>query len=169
MLLPPESEALAEKVIRSFAARGWKIVTAESCTGGLIAGVLTAIAGSSSVVERGFVSYSNDAKTEVLGVLPEIIDRFGAVSTETAEAMAKGALDFSLADVALSVTGIAGPSGGSAEKPVGLVCFGIATREGAHFYVRCQFKGDRRAVRAQSVMEGLNLLLSLTTKDEASA
>lgn len=165
MLLPPETEALAEKVIRAYTAKGWRIVTAESCTGGLIAAALTAVSGASEVVERGFVSYSNDAKTELLGVRPELIDSHGAVSTEVAEEMAQGALDFSLADAALSVTGIAGPSGGSLHKPVGLVHFGVATRAGARFHMTCHFKGDRRTVRAQAVAEGLSLLLSLTQSE----
>lgn len=165
MMLPPETEALAEKVIRAYTAKGWKIVTAESCTGGLVAAALTSVSGSSAVVERGFVSYSNEAKTELLGVMPELIEAKGAVSAEVAEEMAKGALDFSQADAAVSLTGIAGPTGGTPSKPVGLVYLGLATRTGACFHMQCHFNGDRRNVRAQAVAEALNLLLSLTQNE----
>jgi len=158
MLLPPDLHTLAQKIIDSYAHEKRSIVTAESCTGGLIAAALTEISGASAVIERGFVSYSNDAKIEVLGVPPDVLERHGAVSREVAEAMAAGALEFSRADVALSVTGIAGPTGGSAEKPVGLVYFGFATRAGVLFHVRCQFKGDRADIRRQAVQEGLSLL-----------
>jgi nicotinamide-nucleotide amidase len=153
---------LAQKVISAYARENRKIVTAESCTGGLIAGALTDIAGSSAVLERGFVSYSNDAKVEVLGVLPELLKEHGAVSAEVAAAMAVGALEFSRADIALSVTGIAGPDGGNALKPVGLVYFGLATREGSVMHYKCQFSGNREDVRMQSVQEGLKLLLSVS-------
>ena len=108
-------------------ARGLRIATAESCTGGLVAGALTAIAGSSDVFDRGFVTYSNEAKAEMLGVDPRLIETHGAVSPETAEAMAKGALAHARADIVVAVTGIAGPGGGSAQKPVGLVYFGTAS------------------------------------------
>ena len=158
MLFPQDLHQLAEKTIRGFAAEKKKIVTAESCTGGLIAALLTSIAGASAVVERGFVSYSNDAKVEVLGVLPELLNMHGAVSSAVAEAMATGALEYSLADVAVSVTGIAGPDGGTPSKPVGLVYLGIATRAGALFHVQCQFKGNRDDVRMQAVREALTLL-----------
>lgn len=149
---------LARKIIIAYAAEKKKIVTAESCTGGLIAAALTEISGASDVVERGFVSYSNDAKVEVLGVLPELLSAHGAVSAEVAEAMAIGALEFSRADVAVSVTGIAGPDGGTLSKPVGLVYLGLATRAGVIFHVKCQFKGNRDEVRTQAVGEGLKLL-----------
>jgi nicotinamide-nucleotide amidase len=156
-----KNTSLAQKVISVFARENRKIVTAESCTGGLIAGALTDIAGSSAVLERGFVSYSNDAKVEVLGVLPELLKEHGAVSAEVAAAMAVGALEFSRADIALSVTGIAGPDGGNALKPVGLVYFGLATREGSVMHYKCQFSGNRDDVRMQSVNEGLRLLMSI--------
>ena len=112
-------------------AKKLMVATAESCTGGLVAGALTEIAGSSAVVDRGFVTYTNEAKAEMLGVPAERWRRHGAVSRETAEAMAKGALAHSRADLAVAITGIAGPGGGSAEKPVGLVHFAAASRGGA--------------------------------------
>ena len=157
-MFPPDLHDLAQKIISSYTAEKKKIVTAESCTGGLVAAALTEISGSSAVLERGFVGYSNDAKTEVLGVMPELLEQYGAVSAEVAEAMATGALEFSLADVAVSVTGIAGPSGGTLAKPVGLVFFGFATRAGALFNSKCQFKGDRSDIRMQAVREALQLL-----------
>jgi nicotinamide-nucleotide amidase len=160
-MLRADIHDLARQVITSYAAQQQKVVTAESCTGGLIAAALTEIPGSSDVVERGFVSYSNDAKIEVLGVHPDALESYGAVSAQVAEAMAHGALEFSRADVAVSVTGIAGPGGGSLNKPVGLVFFGIATRTGALFHLQCQFKGDRDDIRTESVRAALKLLLSV--------
>ena len=128
-----------------------KIATAESCTGGLIAAALTAIAGSSDVVERGFVTYSNEAKTEQLGVAAALIERHGAVSEAVALAMAEGALARSRADIAVSVTGIAGPGGATATKPVGLVHLGCARRGRTTLLEQRVFAGDRTAVREQSV------------------
>ena len=122
----PDLYSLAEATLAALRARGWMVVTAESCTGGLIAGALTEIAGSSDVVDRGFVTYSNAAKIEMLGVPAEMIAAHGAVSAEVARAMAEGALVRSRAQIAVAVTGIAGPGGGSAGKPVGLVWFGCA-------------------------------------------
>lgn len=139
-----------------------KIATAESCTGGLVAGTLTAVAGSSDVYDRGWVTYSNDAKHEQLGVSLSLLEAHGAVSAEVAEAMAKGALHRSQADVAISVTGIAGPGGGSAEKPVGLVYIGLARKDGWSQVERCQFDGDRDSVRAQTVTRALTHLYSAT-------
>ncbi len=158
-MLGPDIEARAGEIIRLYAERGLKIVTAESCTGGLVAGCLTAIAGSSAVVERGFVTYSNEAKIELLGVPTQLIASVGAVSAEVAAAMASGALVHSRADVAVSVTGIAGPGGGSAEKPVGLVHFGYAVRNGAAKGLEKRF-GDigRGMVRQLSVEVALELL-----------
>ncbi len=150
----------ARRVIESFAGQKLRIVTAESCTGGMIAAALTDVPGASAVLERGFVAYSNEAKIEELGVPAEMIATHGAVSPETAEAMASGALAASHADIALAVTGIAGPDGGTAAKPVGLVYFGLATRDGHVFHYTCRFPGDRAAIRAQAVEEGLKLLLS---------
>jgi nicotinamide-nucleotide amidase len=131
--------------------RGLMLATAESCTGGLIAGALTHVPGSSDVVDRGFVTYSNAAKTEMLDVPAALIAEVGAVSEPVAAAMAEGGIRHSRADVAVSVTGIAGPGGGSAEKPVGLVWFGCARRGFATVTMHVVFPGDRAAVRAQTV------------------
>ncbi|MEM9318197.1 MAG: CinA family protein [Pseudomonadota bacterium] len=119
----------AAEVLAAFQARGWRLATAESCTGGMIAATLTNIAGSSSVLDRGFVTYSNAAKIEMLGVPPRTLEQYGAVSEEVAAEMAQGARSRSAADVAVSVTGIAGP-GGSEFKPEGRVCFGLSTSDG---------------------------------------
>ena len=151
---------LAQKVVTAYAAQNQKIVTAESCTGGLIAAALTSISGASSVLERGFVTYSNDAKLEILGVMPDILAQFGAVSAESAAAMAQGALEFSHADVAIATTGIAGPTGDTSGKPIGLVYLGLATRDGIALHYRCQFNGDRDDIRDQTTREALTLLLS---------
>jgi nicotinamide-nucleotide amidase len=130
---------------------GVQVATAESCTGGLIAAALTSVAGSSDVVERGFVTYSNEAKTEQLGVPADLIARDGAVSETVARAMAEGALSRSHADIAISVTGIAGPGGATPNKPVGLVHLGCARRGRETLHERRVFDGDRAAVREQSV------------------
>jgi len=150
-MLRPETLELAEQVLAQCRARGLRLATAESCTGGLVAAALTHIAGSSDVFERGFVTYSNEAKTELLGVPAALIAEHGAVSEPVARAMAEGALRGSHADMAVSVTGIAGPGGGSGEKPVGLVWFGFAVR-GKDCIARSSiFPGDRATIRAQSV------------------
>ncbi len=154
--------AAAIAVLDACRGRGWKVATAESCTGGLVAGALTEIAGSSDVLDRGFVTYSNEAKQKMLGVSKSTLDRFGAVSRETAEEMARGALAQSLADITVSITGIAGPGGGSADKPVGLVHFAAASREGALTHVEMRY-GDigRRQVRERSVLQALDMLKEL--------
>ncbi|HVO04818.1 MAG TPA: CinA family protein [Candidatus Cybelea sp.] len=149
-------------LLQRYRALKLKIATAESCTGGLVAGTLTAIAGSSDVYDRGWITYSNEAKREQLGVSEALLEAHGAVSGEVAEAMAKGALHRSTADVAVSVTGIAGPGGGSPEKPVGLVFIGLARKDGWSQVERCQFDGDRDAVRAQTVTRALTHLYSAT-------
>src|SRR5208282_1257470 len=158
-MFPPDLLVRAAELIARYRAAGLMAATAESCTGGLIAGLLTAIPGSSYVVERGFVVYSNAAKEELLGVPAETLVKHGAVSEETARALAEGALRASRADVAVSVTGIAGPDGGTAEKPVGLVHFACA-RRGAPTVAREERFGDigREAVRLASVKVGLELL-----------
>jgi nicotinamide-nucleotide amidase len=139
--------------------RGLQIATAESCTGGLVAAVLTEIAGASDVVERGFVVYSNAAKESMLGVPASTLKRHGAVSTETAIAMATGALKNSEADISVSITGIAGPGGGTKQKPVGLVHFAAARRHGKPVARRRLFgKIGRRRIRERSVAEALELL-----------
>jgi nicotinamide-nucleotide amidase len=149
---------MAAAVLDRCRSRGWRLATAESCTGGLVAAALTAIGGSSNVVERGFVTYSNEAKTELLGVPPETIAAHGAVSAETAGAMAEGAVARAPADLAVSVTGVAGPGGGSAEKPVGLVVLGLARRGQATRTERHLFSGDRAAVRGAALRAALALL-----------
>ena len=163
-MFPRSTIETAQKVIQEYTKQRRMIVTAESCTGGLISSALTHIPGASTVIERSFVTYSNASKIEVLGVDPEKIEQFGAVSAEIAEAMAMGALEFSRAHVAISVTGIAGPSGGTIDKPVGLVYLGFATREGALFHFRAQFAGDRADVRYKTTEEALHLLLTLSER-----
>jgi nicotinamide-nucleotide amidase len=150
---------LARLVVSLCTERRLTIATAESCTGGLVAGVLTEIAGSSAVVDRGFVTYSDSAKTEMLGVSAALIERVGAVSGEVAVAMAEGALARSAADIAVAVTGIAGPSGGTAGKPVGLVHFAAHRRGGPSRHEERRF-GDigRSAVRLASVEVALAML-----------
>jgi len=149
----------AENVLELYRAAGKRLATAESCTGGLIAGCLTEIAGSSDVVDRGFVTYSNAAKTEMLGVSAALLEHPGpgAVSAEVAVAMAKGALEKSQAEVAVSATGIAGPGGATADKPVGLVYLGWALRGGTAQALHHVFPGDRAAVRLATVREALRL------------
>jgi len=158
-MFPDDIRTLARQVIEAAAARGLMIATAESCTGGLVSGALTAIAGSSAVVERGFVTYSNAAKTELLGVPAGLIETCGAVSEAVARTMAEGALAQSRAQVSVSVTGVAGPGGGTADKPVGLVHFGAVGPAGA-IHVAHRF-GDigREEVRLASVRVALGLLL----------
>jgi nicotinamide-nucleotide amidase len=155
----------AERVLTACRAHGLMIATAESCTGGLVAGALTAIAGSSDVVERGFVTYSNAAKEMMLGVPRSTLEQYGAVSRQTAEAMARGALGHSPATLAVAVTGVAGPGGGSVDKPVGLVHFAAAARDG-RFIHREKRYGDigRDAVRLQSVSEALGMLEELAER-----
>lgn len=150
--------ALATELGQAALAKGVLIATAESCTGGLIAGAITAVAGSSDWFERGFVTYSNAAKVEELGVSADAIDRFGAVSEPVALAMAQGALRASRAQWATAVTGIAGPTGGSAEKPVGTVCFGWAGPSVNEAEQRL-LAGDRATIRRQSVLLALQGLI----------
>lgn len=164
-MLPQDIEATAEAVIRRAAAAGLMVATAESCTGGLVSAALTAIAGSSAVLDRGFVTYSNEAKIEMLGVGQEVLARFGAVSEPTARAMAEGAAARSRASVAVSVTGIAGPGGGSDEKPVGLVHFAAVGHDGRTVHREQRF-GDigREAIRLESVRIALSLLLEAVSQ-----
>lgn len=140
---------------------GLTIAAAESCTGGLVTGLLTALPGSSAVVERGFVTYSNEAKTQMLGVPADTIAAVGAVSEEVCAAMLTGVLANSPADLAIAITGVAGPGGGSAEKPVGLVYVGVASRSGALDVTRNLFDGDREAVRVASIAKAIALLRGL--------
>jgi nicotinamide-nucleotide amidase len=156
------TRAAAKRVLELCRARGLHVATAESCTGGLVAAALTEIAGSSDVVDRGFVTYSNEAKAELLGVPHSTLKRYGAVSAQTAKAMALGALKNSRADIAVSITGIAGPGGGTKQKPVGLVHFAAAKRGGRHI-TRKRFYGDigRGRVRQRSVLDALEMLALL--------
>ncbi len=151
--------AAAIAVLDACRARGLTLATAESCTGGLVAGALTDIAGSSDVVDRGFVTYSNDAKRVMLGVPADTLKKYGAVSAETVEAMARGALADADIDLSVAVTGIAGPGGGSKDKPVGLVHFACAARDGRLTHQEMHY-GDigRRDVRHKSVLQALAML-----------
>lgn len=156
----------ATRVLDLFRARGLKLATAESCTGGLVAATLTEIAGSSDVVDCGFVTYSNEAKQNLLGVPAATLKRHGAVSGETATAMAAGALKNSQADVSVAITGIAGPGGGSKQKPVGLVHFAAASRDGRCIASSRRYgKIGRRRVRQRSVAEAFELLRKLAEND----
>ncbi|MGL4198634.1 MAG: CinA family protein [Allorhizobium sp.] len=160
-LFPADIERQATAVIGAFHDRGWMIATAESCTGGLIAGSLTEISGSSAVVDRGFVTYTNQAKVDLIGVSENTLQTFGAVSRETALQMAHGALMRSNAQVAVAVTGIAGPGGGSNDKPVGLVHLALKTRSG-HIDHREMRYGEigRDQVRLATVRTALEMLLA---------
>ncbi|MEZ5863197.1 MAG: CinA family protein [Geminicoccaceae bacterium] len=160
--LPEAALAAAARLLALCRERGLTLATAESCTGGLIAACLTEIAGSSDVVERGFVTYSNAAKMELLGVAAATLERHGAVSAETAAEMVAGALARSPADLAVAVTGIAGPGGATPTKPVGLVFIGVQRRGTAPEVERHVFAGDRRAVRTATLERALALLESKT-------
>jgi len=162
-----DSDTVRDAAVRALDAcrrRGLKVATAESCTGGLVAGALTEIPGSSDVLDRGFVTYSNAAKETMLGVPAPILERHGAVSRETADAMAAGALAMSNADLTVAITGIAGPGGGSAAKPVGLVHFAAAARDGRRVHREKRY-GDigRGAVRMHAVAEALAMIERLAT------
>ena len=157
-MLPAQTLKDAEALIAACRGMNVRLATAESCTGGLIAAALTACAGSSDVVDRGFVTYSNEAKNQMLGVPMPLIEQHGAVSEDVARAMAAGALGRSRAGIALSVTGVAGPGGGSADKPVGLVCFGLARRGAPTVSERRVFPGDRAAIRAAAVAHAMAMI-----------
>jgi nicotinamide-nucleotide amidase len=150
--------ALARRVGRRLQAAGAKLATAESCTGGWVSAAVTAISGSSGWFERGFVTYSNEAKQQMLGVKRATLMKHGAVSEETAREMAKGALKRSRATIAVAVTGVAGPTGGSDTKPVGMVCFSWATKKKRWSETR-RFRGNRESVRRQSVVHALKGVL----------
>ena len=156
------SETLARSLLDLCRSRKLTIATAESCTGGLVAGALTDIPGSSDVIDRGFVTYSNDAKRAMLGVETSTLATFGAVSKETATQMAVGALERAGVDLAVSITGIAGPGGAVPGKPVGLVHFAVAARDGRITHRECRFGAiGRSAVRQRSVMEALRMLMEM--------
>jgi nicotinamide-nucleotide amidase len=158
-LFPADIEDEARRIIADFSARGLMVSTAESCTGGLIAGALTEISGSSAVVDRGFVTYTNEAKMDLLGVKSTTLAAFGAVSEQTALQMAQGALFRSRANLAVAVTGIAGPGGGSVEKPVGLVHLAARGREGAILHKEMRY-GDigRTEIRLATVRTAFEML-----------
>lgn len=165
-LLPDDIADLAARVVAENAAAGRSVALAESCTGGLVAGALTEIAGSSAVLDRGFVTYSNAAKMEMLGVSADIIDTFGAVSIACAWAMARGALERSKADVAVAISGVAGPGGGSPQKPVGTVVFARVIRNSAgepegelKFFDGGEGPEGRAEIRRQATLCALELLL----------
>lgn len=161
-----EVTAAATELVNLCIERKLTIATAESCTGGLVAGALTEVPGSSAVLDRGFVTYSNDAKQQMLGVPTETLRDYGAVSRQTAEAMAQGALAKAKTDLAVSITGIAGPGGGSADKPVGLVHFAVVSRDGTTMHAGKRF-GDigRAQVRHKSVLQALAMLLELAQQE----
>ena len=159
MQMPAEIAALADQVFTKLKVKGLTVATAESCTGGLIAGALTSISGSSDVVYGGFVTYANEAKIMMIGVPFALLKEFGAVSKEVAIAMADGALATAGTHIAIAVTGIAGPMGGTEDKPVGLVHFACATVEGTR-HLRKHFKDmDRHGVREATVLEALKMVL----------
>ena len=165
-----QTQAAAIALLDICKARKLMVATAESCTGGLVAGALTDIAGSSAVVDRGFVTYTNEAKEQMLGVPAETLRAHGAVSKATAEAMADGVLKHSPADLAVSITGIAGPGGGTPEKPVGLVHLAAATRSGRLIQRERRFGEIGRAeVRRLSVLEALAILTALATTEAAKS
>lgn len=161
-MIDPDARDAAARLLDLCRTRGLKIATAESCTGGLVAAALTEIPGSSDVFDRGFVTYSNAAKQAMLGIPAETLARFGAVSRETAEAMARGAISRSEADLTVAITGVAGPGGGSPEKPVGLVWFAATARGGTTIPREMRY-GDlgRSEVRRRSVLEALKMLEAL--------
>jgi nicotinamide-nucleotide amidase len=159
-----EMRDAAERVLTVCRQRNLMVVTAESCTGGLIAATLTAVAGSSVVVDRAFVTYSNEPKRDMIGVSWNAIQEHGAVSEPVARAMATGALAHSAADIAVSVTGVAGPGGGTPDKPVGLVHFGAERKGHAPIAERHVFQGDRDGIRRLSVLTALALLASLAER-----
>jgi len=164
----PDLTAKAEALLQRCRDAKLMLATAESCTGGMIAACLTAVAGSSDVVERGFVTYSNEAKIETIGVPADLIAAHGAVSAEVAEAMAAGAIAASRADLAVAVTGIAGPGGATADKPVGLVYLAVCRRGAAPCHWRRVFPGDRQAVRLATTECALALLTDALSKGAAA-
>lgn len=169
-MLDQETKTAAVALLDLCKEKKLKLATAESCTGGLLAAVLTDIPGSSTMVERGFVTYSNDAKQQMLGVPPMTIEKYGAVSKETAEAMVKGALAHAKVELAVSVTGIAGPTGAMPGKPIGLVHFAAGSRSGRLVHHDRKF-GDlgRSEVRRRSVLQALAMLHELAEKEEPPA
>jgi nicotinamide-nucleotide amidase len=156
-----ELQSLAAELSEKLRARGWMLATAESCTGGWVGHLLTALPGSSGWYERGFITYANAAKVEMLGVPEALLATHGAVSEETAMAMAAGALKHSHAQAALAISGIAGPGGGTPQKPVGLVCYGWALADGTVLSSTCRLDGDREEIRSRAVAAALRGLIEL--------
>jgi len=156
-----ELQQLANELGERLRARGWMLATAESCTGGWVGQLLTSLPGSSTWYERGFITYANAAKQEMLGVPAATLETFGAVSEETASAMAAGALKHSHAQAALAISGIAGPGGGTPQKPVGLVCYGWALADGTLMSSTCRLDGDREEIRSRAVAAALRGLIDL--------
>ena len=164
-MMDTELETLARRVGEALAVRGWQLASAESCTGGWIAEAVTAIGGSSAWFDRGFVTYSNAAKMDMLGVSAHTLATHGAVSEATVREMAEGALARSLADVAVAVSGVAGPTGGTPAKPVGMVCIAWAAKKAPTRCVTVHLTGDRAAVRRQTVIRELNGILQLAAQE----
>jgi nicotinamide-nucleotide amidase len=156
-----ELHQLAAELGDKLRARGWMLATAESCTGGWVGHLLTSLPGSSNWYERGFITYANAAKVEMLGVPAETLENYGAVSEETASAMAAGALRNSHAQATLAISGIAGPGGGTPQKPVGLVCYGWALQDGTVMSSTCRLDGDREEIRSRAVAAALRGLIDL--------
>jgi nicotinamide-nucleotide amidase len=152
---------LAEQVGHLLKQKGWMLTTAESCTGGWVGQMITAVAGSSAWYDRGFITYTNLSKQEMLGVSGETLDAFGAVSEETAKEMAQGALKHSRAQISVSLSGIAGPGGGTPKKPVGTVCIGWATHHDTITSTTCRLGGDREEIRSRAVAAALRGLVEL--------
>ena len=157
-MFPLEINSKASSILKVCKQKGVTIITAESCTGGLIAGCLTEIPGSSSVIEGGFVTYSNQAKVSMLSVKLEQLDQYGAVSEEVARSMAEGALGSSKADIAVACTGVAGPGGATNTKPVGLVHLSCALRKHPTLHKRCNFSGERSTIRLATVKAAFELI-----------
>lgn len=156
-----ELHRLAVELADRLRARGWMLATAESCTGGWVGQLLTSLPGSSQWYERGFITYANAAKVEMLGVPEETLATHGAVSEQTASAMAAGALKHSHAQAALAISGVAGPGGGTPQKPVGLVCYGWALADGTVMSSTCRLDGDREEIRSRAVAAALRGLIDL--------
>lgn len=153
---------LAKQFLDLAKRKSIRVVTAESCTGGMLAGAITSVSGSSEVFERGFIPYSSQAKIEMLGIDAELVHKFGVISSEVAEAMAEGAIKNSQAQLSVSITGIAGPKGGTKAKPVGLVYI-ASYYDGSTICEEHRFAGDRQAIREQTVLQALKLMISIVS------
>lgn len=167
--MDPILQDLSIRLGHALSAQGWQLATAESCTGGWIAEAVTATAGSSAWFDRGFVTYSNAAKVDMLGVNEATLTKHGAVSEATVTEMARGAIAHSRADISVAVSGIAGPGGGSADKPVGMICLGWARRLGPSHSQTLYLTGDREAVRRQTVIAALETLIGLANAEGSNS